>query len=207
MSDKPVVYIVDDDEGIRKALILLMKTNGLKYQACASASEFLELYDVSKTGCLLLDVRMPGMSGLELQEQLTSNHIILPVIIMTGHADVSMAVQAMRNGAKDFIEKPFKNQDVLDAVQCCISEAAIQYEIVEKQTKNNELLALLTRREKQVMHLLVDGNANKKIAEKLNISVRTVDIHRANIMKKLNIKNLVELVHMVFRQDESMKLN
>jgi two-component system response regulator FixJ len=195
-ANEAIVYIVDDDEGLRKALSLLMKTTDYKARVCASAHEFLEVYDRNKPGCLLLDVRMPEMSGLELQQRLAADKTDIPVVIMTGHADVSMAVQAMKNGARDFIEKPFRNQVLLDMIQKYLSEATERQQEKEKHHHARARLSTLTPRELEIMHLLADGHLNKTIAYQLGISVRTVEVHRANIMKKLHVKTLPELVRL-----------
>lgn len=201
MSAETIVYIVDDDEGIRKALSLLLKSSGHKTKPCATAQEFLENFDPSTPGCMLLDIRMPGMSGLELQERLKSYNIHIPVIIMTGHGDISMAVKAMKNGARDFIEKPFANQRVLDAVNKGLAEFTESWQLQEDQRDTNERLAQLTPREREVMDLLLEGKLNKQVAAKLFISVRTVERHRLNGMKKLKIRSLMELANMMLVKD------
>ena len=191
-----IVYIVDDDDGLRDSLNLLMKKSGYTTHICASATEFLEAYEPSNAGCLLLDVRMPGINGLELQQKLATENYDIPIIIMTGHADVSMAVQAMKNGAIDFIEKPFHNQELLTILQQCMAEGR------EKQRKRHsnlqalKIISQLTPRERQIMDLIADGLPNKKVAKLLAISVRTVEAHRAHIMEKLYIKTLPDLVRL-----------
>lgn len=201
VSTEPIVYIVDDDEGLRIALNLLMKTKGYHSRACASALEFLNAYDRSRPGCLLLDVRMPEMSGLELQERLAAEDAKISTIIMTGHADVGMAVQAMKNGARDFIQKPFKNQELLDVIQVCLTEDTAQQKDRGKHAHALEMLAQLTPREREVMQLLVEGNMNKQVAKKLDISVRTAEAHRSHIMKKLQLKTLPDLVRIVLLEN------
>jgi two-component system response regulator FixJ len=196
MQIEPTIYIVDDDDAIRKSLGLLMKSVGLSSLACPSAHEFLEKYDRAKPGCLVLDVRMPGMTGLELQELLSSKGIRIPVIIMTGHGDIAMAVRAMKAGARDFIEKPFRNQVLLDRIQEAIEEAAQNQRKQIEEAKVAERLGLLTPRERETMELLVEGKLNKQVAAELNISVRTVEAHRAKIMQKLGAKSLSELVRL-----------
>lgn len=209
MPTRPIVYIVDDDEGMRKALSLLMKTKGYHSRVCASAHEFLDTYERSRPGCLLLDVRMPEMSGLELQKRLVAEAVNISTIIMTGHADVGMAVQAMKNGARDFIEKPFRNQDVLEVIQNCLAEETEKDKDREKHAQALKALAQLTPREREVMQLLAEGKVNKQVATELDISVRTVEVHRANIMKKLHVKTLPALVRLVLLEsdvDDSSKL-
>lgn len=198
MQTESIVYIVDDNEGVRKAMSLLMKSAGYISKLYASAQEFLDNYNASRPGCVLLDVRMPGMSGLELQERLSSDNIGIPVIIMTGHGDIDMAVHAMKNGARDFIEKPFRNQKVLEVIQRCLTEESVRWQKIEKYTHDLDRLSQLTRREHEIMQLLVDGIMNKRIASTLDISVRTVEGHRANIFNKLQIKTLPELVNLGF---------
>ena len=203
MSAEAIVYIVDDDEGMRQALELLMTTNGYHSQICSSAREFLEVYDRTRPACLLLDVRMPEMSGLELQKRLAGETSDIPIIIMTGHADVGMAVQAMKNGARDFIEKPFRNQDVLGLIQESLAHATVKKQHEEKNAQALKRLAQLTPREREVMRLLAEGQMNKVIASELGISVRTVEAHRANIMKKLQVKTLSALARLALIANEA----
>jgi FixJ family two-component response regulator len=197
VPNKPIIYIVDDDEGMRKALSLLMKTKGYHSHACASAYEFLDAYERSRPGCLLLDVRMPEMSGLELQKRLVTEAIKISTIIMTGHADVGMAVQAMKNGARDFIEKPFRNQDILEVIQNCLADETKKDMVRERHEQDLKALAQLTPREREVMKLLAEGKVNKQVATELDISVRTAEVHRANVMRKLHVKTLPALVRLV----------
>ena len=203
MSTEPIVYIVDDDEGLRIALNLLMKTKGYHSRPCASALEFLDAYDRSRPGCLLLDVRMPEMSGLELQERLAAEAAKISTIIMTGHADVGMAVQAMKNGARDFIQKPFQNQELLDVIHICLTEDTAQQMDREKHAHALKMLAQLTPREHEVMQLLAEGKVNKQVAAKLDISVRTAEAHRSHIMKKLQLKTLPDLVRLMLLENEA----
>lgn len=146
---------------------------------------------------MLLDIRMPGMSGLELQEKLKSHNIHIPVIIMTGHGDISMAVKAMKNGARDFIEKPFTNQRVIDSINESLIEFSEKWQILEQQQGSMERLAQLSPREREVMNRLLEGELNKQVAFRLDISVRTVEVHRSHIMKKLQVSSLVEIASMV----------
>ncbi len=190
MDKQPIVYIVDDDEAIRKALLFLMKSEGLFAKDYASAEAFLATVTTATYGCLLLDVRMSGISGLDLQQKLRQEHASLSVIIMTGHGDVAMAVQAMKAGAMDFIEKPFDNEQLLKQVHVCLKQRKYQ----ARHEEEVQRLKRLTKRERQVMDLLVEGNQNKVIASKLNISPRTVELHRAKIMEKLETKSLSHVV-------------
>ena len=193
MPIKPTIYIVDDNEGVRGALSLLLRTAGYATKSFAGAQQFLAEFDPSAPGCLLLDVRMPGMSGLELQQWLSSRDIHIPVIIMTGHGDIAMAVQAMKDGASDFIEKPFLNQRVLDAVHKGVKDLLNRLQQAEQCQQIQQRFAQLTPREHQVMTLLLDGKLNKQVADNLNISVRTVERHRLNFMEKLQARSLMEV--------------
>jgi len=190
MTEEVKVHIVDDDEAVRNALSFLMKAEDIPSQAYASAEEFLAKAGPVTQGCLLLDVRMPGLSGLQLQGQLKKNYLTLPVIIMTGYADVGMAVNAMKAGALDFIEKPFENEQLLPKVHACLQQSMQMF----TQNESMRRLERLTKRERQVMDLLVDGNQNKVIAAKLSISPRTVELHRARVMEKLEAKSLSDVV-------------
>lgn len=205
IKNQQTVYIVDDDPAIRSALSLLMKTENLHTREFASAEEFLEAVDHSHCGCLLLDVRMPGLSGLELQQVLKQRQISMPVVIMTGYADVPMAVMAMKSGALDFIEKPFDNDRLLQQVYVCFSKNDELQSEQNHQHKVEEKIGRLTRRERQVMNLLVDGHQNRLIAEKLGISPRTVEIHRARVMEKLEAHSLSDVVRLALMvaQDKS----
>lgn len=194
MNKESKVYIVDDDEAIRKALSFLMNSEGLPAQLYASGEDFLAEVSPDMRGCLLLDVRMPGISGLHLQQLLKQKHIALPVIIMTGHGDVAMAVNAMKAGVMDFIEKPFDNDELIHLIHKSFSHC----EKIQQNQHNKEIcvqrLESLTNRERQVLDLLVEGNQNKVIAAKLGISPRTVELHRARVMEKLEARSLSEIV-------------
>jgi FixJ family two-component response regulator len=202
MLHDPIVYVVDDDEAIRDALRLLMKSANLRVQCCASAEEFLASYRPELPGCLVLDVRMPGMSGLELQHLLNDRHIGIPVVIMTGHGDVSMAVQAMKEGAVDFVEKPFKNDVLLERVKDGLKRD------IEERAKNRQIaeaasrIASLTQREREVMDLLIQGKRNKTIASELGISNRTVEAHRAKIMEKMQAHSISDIMRLTYAASE-----
>lgn len=196
MTSEPTVFVVDDDEAVRGGLRRLIESVGLKVETYGSAQEFLSNCDPDRQGCLVLDIRMPGMGGLDLQDQLVKQGMRLPVIILTGHADVPAAVRALKAGAIDFIEKPFNSQALLDRIQ-----QAIRRDTEERRQSAAELLisqrfAQLTSREKEVMEMMVVGKANKVIAIDLDISERTVEFHRANIMKKMQARTLAKLIHM-----------
>jgi len=203
MAAQPTVYIVDDDSPVREALTLLMKAEGLQTRSYASAEEFLEELTPTSKGCILLDVRMPGLSGLELQQILKKKQASMQVIIMTGYADVPMAVQAMKAGAIDFIEKPFDSDRLLNQVQICLQMCEQEQSAHLQQQVAGEKTARLTRRERQVMDMLVQGHQNRLIAEKLGISPRTVEIHRARVMEKLEAHSLSDVVRIALMASEA----
>ena len=191
-----VVFVVDDDEAICRSLGLLIEDIGLEVKAFTSAQHFLSAYDPAQPGCLVLDVRMSGMSGLELQSRLNELGITIPTIIMTGHGDVPMAVEAMKAGALDFVEKPFRDQVLLDSIQKAI---ALDQRIRDAKRRRADLesrIDLLTERERQIMDLLILGKAGKVIAYELNISQKTVDFHRTNVLSKLGVNSVVDLVRL-----------
>ncbi len=193
-----IVHVVDDDDAVRRFLSGLLQSVGLEVASYASAHEFLEA-GVADGGCLLLDIRMPGMSGLELQRALVERGFTAPVIFITGHGDVPIAVQAMKAGAFDFVEKPFNNNLLLDRVQKAVA-ASGQVRGSRSALKHlHQRRAALTQRERQVLDLVVTGQTNKGIARTLEISARTVEIHRASVMAKMNADSLAELVSMVIR--------
>lgn len=194
---EPTVFVVDDDEAVRDSLCLLMKSVGLAVETFSSAQAFLEAYDADRAGCLVLDIRLPGMSGVELHESLNKQHAILPVIIITGHGDVPMAVQSMQRGAVDFIQKPFRDQDLLDRVNQALELDAQNRVDSRQQQAILDKLASLTPREREVLDLIVAGNANKVIAYELDVSQRTVEIHRARVMEKMGASSVAHLVRMV----------
>lgn len=192
----PTIYVVDDDDGIRRALSLLMTTVGYEPTAFARPSEFLSKFDPDRPGCLVLDVRMPEMSGLEVQQHLNRSGATLPVILITGHGDITMAVQAMKNGAFDFLQKPFRDQDLLDRINAALKLDAENRAIVDRHADLRHRAQSLTPREREVMALVVDGRANKVIAVDLGLSERTVEIHRANVMEKMGARSVAHLVKM-----------
>lgn len=194
IAGQPTIFVVDDDEAMRDSIHWLLESVSLSARMFSSANDFLSAGDLCQPGCILLDVRMPGMSGMELLEQLKDHGILQPVIIITGHGDVPMAVRALKHGAFDFIQKPFNGQELLDRVN-----AALKLDRENRQ-HNKEIEGLrshfdvLTAREREIMELVVVGDSSKIIGKKLGISSRTVDIHRSNIMKKLKIRSIAELV-------------
>ena len=194
MTLEPTVFIVDDDAAVREGLKWLVESVDLKAATFVSAQEFLEIYKPKQPGCLLLDIRMPGMSGLALQQVLKSRSFDLPIIILTGHGTVQMAVEAMKAGAFDFIEKPFQNQRLLDRIHDAIDMSISNSIEGDKKTEVMQLLELLTPREHQVLNMVVAGETNKAIAYRLDISEKTVEVHRAKVMEKLSAVSLADLI-------------
>jgi two-component system response regulator FixJ len=198
MKDRaPTVYIVDDDDAVRSALRLLLKSVGLATTPLSSAQEFLATYDLQQPGCLILDVRMPGMSGLELQQQLNLRGAIIPVIFITGHGDIPMAVEAMQQGAFDFLQKPFRDQDLIDRIQRALAKDVTGRVELRERSRIKERLESLTAREREVLELVASGKPNKIMAADLGVSQRTVEIHRARVMEKMGASSLAQLVRMV----------
>jgi FixJ family two-component response regulator len=194
---EPTVFVVDDDEAVRGGLQQLLQSIGLKVQTYGSADEFLANYLPEQSGCLVLDIRMPGMGGLDLQEQLAEQGIYLPIIFLTGHGDVPAAVRALKAGAMDFLEKPFNCQVLLDLVQQGIRRDAETRTRGAEESEITRRLAMLTAREREVLDMVIAGKANKVIAMDLDISERTVEFHRGKIMKKMQVRSLAELINMV----------
>ena len=193
----PLVYLVDDDEAIRDSLGLLLRSVGLECEIYASALEFLGAYDPQRHCCLVADIRMPGLSGLELQQRLNERHAEVPVIFITGHGDVPMAVNAMKSGASDFIQKPFRDQDLIDRIHKALAKDGERRVQRAEEDAIRERLATLTPRETEVMKRVVRGQANKVIALDLGVSQRTVELHRARVMRKLKMRSLADLVSSV----------
>ena len=193
----PVVFIVDDDEAVRDSLRLLLKSVGLNPVTLASAHEFLEVYDPDQPGCVVLDVRMPQMSGLEVQEQLNLRGAIVPVIFITGHGDIPMAVEAMQAGAFDFLQKPFRDQDLIDRIQRALAKDRANRDYLSQRGQVRERLESLTPREREVLTLVIAGRQNKIMAADLGVSQRTVEIHRSRVMEKMGATSLAQLVRMM----------
>ena len=191
------VFVVDDDEGVRNSLRFLLRSVGLQTQTLASATEFLDTYKPSQAGCLVLDVRMPGMSGLELQQQLNLRGAVIPVIFITGHGDIPMAVEAMQQGAFDFLQKPFRDQDLIERIQHALERDTRARAALDQHAKIRERLDSLTPREREVLALMTRGKPNKIMAAELGVSQRTVEIHRARVMEKSGAASLAQLVRMV----------
>ncbi|MDH3594011.1 MAG: response regulator transcription factor [Rhodospirillales bacterium] len=194
MSAEPTVFVVDDDSGVRDTLRWLVESIGLKIETFASAQEFLNAYDPSRPGCLVTDVRMPGMSGIELQSKLAAEEVTLPIIVVSGYADVPTAVRSMKRGAIDFVEKPFDEQMMLERIQLSILEDARLRQERAARERTMARLESLTRRERQVMDLVILGKSNKEVARALDISPKTVEVHRSHVMVKMQAESLAELV-------------
>jgi len=192
----PTIFVVDDDEGVRNSIRFLLKSVGLATKTLASASEFLETYKPRQPGCLVLDVRMPGMSGLELQQQLNLRGAIIPVIFITGHGDIPMAVEAMQHGAFDFLQKPFRDQDLIDRIQRALERDAHNRAALAQHDRIRARFDSLTPREREVLALMTRGKPNKVMAAELGVSQRTVEIHRARVMEKTGAASLAQLVRM-----------
>ena len=197
MNRNASVFIVDDDDAVRSSLRLLLKSVGLPAIAYASATDFLSAWQPEQPGCLVLDVRMPGMSGLELQHELNRRGAIIPVIFITGHADIPMAVEAIQHGAFDFLQKPFRDQDLIDRVQRALTTDAQQRSELAKREVIRERFDSLTPREREVLTLVTRGKANKVMVGDLGVSQRTVEIHRARVMEKMGAASLAQLVRMM----------
>lgn len=193
----PMVFIVDDDEGVRNSLRFLLKSVNLPATALASAQEFLDTYTTDQSGCLVLDVRMPGMSGLELQQELNRRGAVIPVIFVTGHGDVPMAVEAVQHGAFDFVQKPYREQELLDRIQRALIKDEANRATLRQLDRIRRRLESLTHREREVLHLMTLGKPNKVMAAELGLSQRTVEIHRAHVMEKTGANSVAQLVRMV----------
>ena len=196
MSNTSTVFIVDDDQEVRYALQLLMESVGLPSETFSSAQVFLQQFDINRSGCIIVDVRMPGMSGLDLQAHLADEKLHPPIIIITGHGDVPMAVRAVQAGAIDFIEKPFNNQAMLDSVHRAIEKDAQQRGEVSRLLDIESHFNELTPREKEVFQLVVEGKRNKVIAIDMGVSQSTVEAHRAKVMEKMTAATLSDLMRM-----------
>lgn len=194
MSKKLTLCLVDDDAAVRNSFKLLMKSAGINFIAFGSAQEYLAGFEPKNVGCIILDVRMPGMSGLELQEILKQRHVHIPLIILTGHADVHLAVQAVKNGAFDVLEKPFNNDLLLERVHKAFDVYSDWLKVEVERKEIAQRLGELTPRELEVLDLMVGGRTNKMIAEHLGISRKTLDIHRSKVMGKMKARTVADLV-------------
>jgi two-component system, LuxR family, response regulator FixJ len=194
---QPTVFVVDDDSGVRSSIRILLKSVGIHTTVFASAREFLAAFDPTQHGCMVLDIRMPGMSGMELQLELNRLGAIIPVVFITGHGDVPMAVEAMQQGAFDFLQKPFRDQDLIHRIQRALERDAEQRAVLQQKDAIKSRLDSLTPREREVLDLLADGKQNKVMAAELGLSQRTVEIHRSNVMDKMQAKSVAQLVRML----------
>ena len=204
MTRQATVHVVDDDDAVRSSLRLLLKSAGLPTIAHASAQEFLAAWDGDQPGCLVLDVRMPGMSGIELQAELNQRGAIIPVIFISGHGDIPMAVEAIQHGAFDFLQKPFRDQDLIDRVQRALASDAEHRQLLQQRETLRQRLESLTPREQEVLELVTQGKANKVMAGDLGVSQRTVEIHRARVMEKMGAQSIAQLVRMVLELDKTV---
>ncbi|HVZ68349.1 MAG TPA: response regulator FixJ [Rhizomicrobium sp.] len=196
MTDNPTVYVVDDDPDVRDSLKVLLEFAGFEVHAFESALKFLSS-DVRKMdGCLVVDIRMPDMDGLELQDELGRRGINLPIVVVTGHGDVPLAVRAMRAGAVDFLEKPFREEALVGSIRRALASRKDRRSDTDAEALKERLMTL-TDREREILDLVVEGNTSKEIARALSISPRTVDIHRGHVMEKMQASNVAELIRMV----------
>ena len=193
-ANKGTVYVVDDDEAVRDSLQWLLEGNDYRVRCFDSAESFLTRFDPREIACLIVDVRMPGMNGLELQDELLRRGCTMPLVFITGHGDVPMAVDTMKKGAIDFIEKPFSEVVLRDLVDRMLQKARLTADQQQAEASRGALLGRLTARESQVLERIVAGRLNKQIADDLNISIKTVEAHRANIMEKLNANTVADLL-------------
>jgi two-component system response regulator FixJ len=201
-NSQPTVFVVDDDEAVRASLKLLLKSVGRTVVEYPSATAYLDAHQFERPGCLVLDIRMPGMSGLELQDQLNARGAIVPVIFISGHADVPMAVEAVQHGAFEFLQKPFRDQDLIDRVQAALARDAANRKQLREQQGLRLRLESLTAREREVLDLVTQGKANKVVAADLGVSQRTVEIHRARVMEKMAANSLAQLVRMMIELED-----
>jgi len=198
MTDRPLVHVVDDEESVRRATSFFLKTSGYAVRTWASGAAFLKEVRHIETGCILLDVRMPEMDGLEVQQQLNERGVTMPVIVLTGHGDIAIAVRAMKAGAVDFLEKPFETGALADAIARAFERLTSSTDVAMRAAEADVVLGVLTNRERDVLQGLAQGYPNKTIAYDLGISPRTVEVHRANIMAKLKARSLSEVLRIAF---------
>jgi FixJ family two-component response regulator len=198
MTDiQQTVYVVEDDEAVRDSLELLLKSDGKPVKTYESATAFLKDYSDKMAGCIVLDIRMPGMDGMELQKKLNEKHSILPIIFVTGHGDVPMAVDAMKEGAVDFIQKPYREEALLEKIEAALKQDLEQRKSLDEKQEIIRRIKSLTPREHEIMDRMIAGQSNKVIAIELEISQRTVEIHRSRVMHKMGTHSLAHLVRMV----------
>lgn len=200
---EPVVWVVDDDPAVREYLRLLIESVRLRVETCPTGHAFLDTYDASVPGCLVLDVRMPGLSGFDLQAELTARGVQMPIIMMTGHAEVPMAVRAMRAGAIDFVQKPVDGQQLLERIQQAIETDRRDRRLATERAQVRAKLARLTPRQRAVLDGLIEGKPSKIIASELGLSPKTVDVHRSRLMERLNANSLPDLFRLVSLANEN----
>jgi two-component system response regulator FixJ len=205
MTNESTIYIVDDDEAVRESLQWMIESEGYSTEAYASADEFLAAFDQDRHGCLLLDVRMPGKGGLDLQQELADRNAIIPIIFITAHGTVPTAVRALKSGAVDFVMKPFNNVALLDRIRDTLETDKRTRERQKSNDVIDERLSRLTPREQEVMEMVIDGKSNKKIAAELDVSTKTVEAHRAKVMLKMQAGSVAELTRMVLQRSGSAR--
>lgn len=205
MSAGPIVHVVDDDADVREVVARLVESVGLAAQAFSSAQEFLSSYDGSRPGCIVLDLRMPVMTGIEALTRFAERDIKLPVIMLTGHGDVPSAVRSLKRGAADFIEKPFNPQVLLERIQAAVAEDAARAEADQRSATLKQRFSGLSRRESEILNLVIEGKTSKQIARQLGISDKTVDVHRTNLMRKVGVTSVAELVKLAVTARKSSR--
>jgi len=201
-DQRPTVYVVDDDESIRTLWRWLMESNGIPVKTFATAADFIESYRNGGAGCLVLDLKLPGMSGLELQQYLNRKDVEIPIVFVTGYGDVPAAVSALKGGAVDFIQKPFSHREVLSIIEKAFQRDAENREKRARRSRIAGRLAMLTEREREVLQRVIEGKPNKIIAADLDISMKTVEFHRAKVMEKMGVTSVAELVQFAMQQSE-----
>jgi two-component system response regulator DctR len=194
MKHEPIVFIIDDDPAVLKSMTLLLESVGIPSKTYQRCQDFLAQYDPAVPGCVVVDVRMPEMSGLELQKTLSGRHIDIPIILISGHGDIPMAVEVMKKGAVDFLEKPFREQTLLESINKAFLKDAQLRKLKENKVAFETQCSALTSREREIMNLLIAGKTNKDIARILDISVKTVDFHRVHVLGKMRVDSVLELV-------------
>ena len=202
MTAAPVVFVVDDDSSVRSSLKFLLSTVGLRVESCASADDFLHNELPDAPSCLVLDVRLPGLSGLDFQRELAAKNIGIPIIFLTGHGDIPMSVRAMKAGAVEFLTKPFRDQDLLDAVRIALEQDRARREQEKENVLYQRRFGSLTSREQEVISMVVSGMLNKQIADQLGTAESTVKVQRSRAMEKMHAESLVDLVRMIERLKE-----
>ena len=201
-DQRPTVYVVDDDESVRTLWRWLMESNGIAVKTFATAADFIESYRNGGAGCLVLDLKLPGMSGLELQQYLNRKDVEIPIVFVTGYGDVPAAVSALKGGAVDFIQKPFSHREVLSIIEKAFQRDAENREKRARRSRIAGRLAMLTEREREVLQRVIEGKPNKIIAADLDISMKTVEFHRAKVMEKMGVTSVAELVQFAMQQSE-----